>query len=781
MQQKTRQGFSNSLFSRYKTRVMNALISIAFLFLPLILTGCSGSHNNAFSETEKNYPIISTNYPIVFVANVPVVSMKGQLNAFGNHGTSIVDSIPGGDLYIRYPNGHLKNLTAAAGFGVPSGEIQEGDKPIAVRQPTVHWSGTKIIFSMMMGGPKERFDRATQRRWQLYEASGLEENDTVVIQKVPHQPEDFNNLSPIYGADDNIFFISDAPLYEMKHTYPQLDEYESTPSTTGIWKLDVQTQKVSMIEHAPSGVFDLSLDSFGRILYTKWDHLKRDQQADADRFEKGTFRAYDFPDETKEAIRTAFPEFDENGKILADKRGVLYEVFPEARSLKDPTKDPNESINNFNQFFIWQVNPDGSSEETINHAGRHEFGGSYMPPVFLDDPNLSEFLPADGINKKMRDTIAGNAGIFQLKEDHDNPGTYLGTYALEFGREASGRIIEFTLPPGKNPEDVIMKDYTNETLDDFPDVRKDRLPSMTGHYRNPLRLSDRSILVSHTNEYRLNADDSSDPQTTRPRYLFRLKKLIPNPLGTDMIAGLPLTTGIIKHVRWWIDAPTPKEYLGELNETDAVELRARQRPEKTPLMATDPIEKSVIDEEGVNESELREWLKEKKMAIIISRNVTMRDKADVGQPFNLRVPGGTQNIPRPGKVYDISHLQIFQGELTRSYEKQNGRRVYSRPVRNNEHHPEIEKFYSEKARVELGADGSMAAFVPAGRALSWQLVDPTGKPVVRERVWVSFAPGEIRTCASCHGINSKTHNNLSEPTNKPEALRVLLRNWKTLK
>ncbi len=723
---------------------------------------------------------MTTNYPIVFVANIPVVGLLGQLNAFGNHGTSIIDSIPGGDLYIRYTDGRLRNLTAEAGLGIPSGEIQEGKTPIAVRQPTVHWSGKKVIFSMLVGGPKARFDRAADRRWQIYEASGLEENEKVVIKKIPYQYSKYNNLSPIYGASDDIFFISDAPLYGMTHTYPQLDEYESTPTNTGIWKIDVENRNVTMVEHAPSGAFDLQLDSFGRLIFTKWDHLKRDQQADADRYNNGKYRAFDFPNEDETAKRVTFPEFDEEGKLIADKRGVLYELFPEARDIHDPTKDKNESINNFNQFFIWQVNEDGSEEETINHVGRHEFGGSYMPPVFKDDPNLSEFLPGNSVNKKMRDTIAGNAGIFQLKEDLDYPGTYLGTYALEFGRQAAGRIVEFSLPPGKNPEDVIMREYTNETLDYYPERTSERLPTMTGHYRNPLRMADRSILVSHTNEYRLNEEESADPGTTRPRFSFQIKKMIPNPIDVDMIAGPSLTGGITKHVRWWTDAETPREYLGLLDETDAVELRPRARPNRK-LMTTNTIERQVIAEEGVEEAELKKWMLEKNLALIISRNVTLRDKADVSQPYNLRIPGGAQNIPNKGKVYDISKMQIFQGELTRSYEKQNGRRVYARPVRNTGTHPEVEKFYSKNGNVELASDGSMAAFVPAGRALSWQLTSPEGKPVVRERVWVSFAPGEIRTCAACHGINSTTHNDLPEPTNKPEALRNLIRNWKTLK
>lgn len=725
-------------------------------------------------------PIIITKNPIVFVTSVPVVSMQGQLNAFGNHGTSIVDSVPGGDLYIRYPNGTLKNLTESAGFGVKSGEIQQGKNPIAVRQPSVHWNGKKIIFSMLVGAPKGRFDRAAERRWQIYEASGLGEYEVLTIKRVPYQHSRYNNFSAVYGANDDIFFISDAPLYNMYHTYPQLDEYESTPSNSGIWKLDVKAKKVSMIQHAPSGSFDLHVDSFGRILFTKWDHLKRDQQADADRYDGGEYKAYDVLSESPDAKKTFFPEFDESGKLIADKNGVLYELFPEARSAKDPTKNPNESINNLNQFFIWQINEDGSEEETINHAGRHEFGGSYMPPVFLDDPNLSELLPPYSANVKMRETFAGNAGIFQLKEDIDNPGTYMGTYASEFGRESAGRIIEFTLPPGKNPEEVVMTDYTNPTLGYYPERANEKLPTMTGHYRNPLRLSDRSVLVSHTDEYRLNADDSNNTGTSRPRYIFQLKKLIPNPFGLDMIAGPPYTGKIIKHIRWWTDDIAPKEYLGPLNEVDAVELRSRPRP-APKLMAANPIEKSVLEEEGVNEEELKEWMLENKLALVVSRNVTMRDRSDVSQPFNLRIPGGVKNIPAPGKVYDINRLQFFQGELTRSYLKQSGRRVYSRPIRNTYNHPEIEKFFLGNGNVELAPDGSMAAFVPAGRALSWQLIDPDGKAVVRERVWVSFAPGEIRTCTSCHGINSSTHNNLPDPTNKPEALRNLIKSWKNFK
>jgi hypothetical protein len=80
----------------------------------------------------------------------------------------------------------------------------------------------------------------------------------------------------------------------------------------------------------------------------------------------------------------------------------------------------------------------------------------------------------------------------------------------------------------------------------------------------------------------------------------------------------------------------------------------------------------------------------------------------------------------------------------------------------------------------VASDGSVAAFVPARRALSWQLTDSAGTPVVRERYWVTFQPGEIRLCTSCHGLNERDQAGNATPTNPPKALLELLGRWKTL-
>jgi hypothetical protein len=79
--------------------------------------------------------------------------------------------------------------------------------------------------------------------------------------------------------------------------------------------------------------------------------------------------------------------------------------------------------------------------------------------------------------------------------------------------------------------------------------------------------------------------------------------------------------------------------------------------------------------------------------------------------------------------------------------------------------------------VAVAADGSVAAFVPAGRALSWQLTDAQGAAVVRERYWLTFQPGELRVCGSCHGLSELDQAGQGQPQNTPQALVDLLEHW----
>jgi len=168
------------------------------------------------------------------------------------------------------------------------------------------------------------------------------------------------------------------------------------------------------------------------------------------------------------------------------------------------------------------------------------------------------------------------------------------------------------------------------------------------------------------------------------------------------------------------------------------------------------------------------------LALIVSRNVTTRDNLDHQQPRNLRVVGGAaQTIQSSGKIYDVAHLQIFQGDLIRGYSGSSstqGRRVIAQPMHDGlEENPENSQ--GPDGSFKIGYDGSMAALVPARRALTRQLTDQAGEGVVRERLWLTFQPGEIRVCTSCHGINSHDQAGQTAPTNSPQSLLDLLEFW----
>src|SRR5262249_6959099 len=134
--------------------------------------------------------------PILFVTQIQIPGDFVSIGSvFGNQQSAMESCGRGGDLYIRYPDGTTQNLTRAAGFG-QSG--LQGVNSIAVRQPSVHWSGKKAVFSMVTGAPTHQFDYSYSGYWQLYEITNfLDPNATPVITKVPNQPANFNNVSPI--------------------------------------------------------------------------------------------------------------------------------------------------------------------------------------------------------------------------------------------------------------------------------------------------------------------------------------------------------------------------------------------------------------------------------------------------------------------------------------------------------------------------------------------------------------------------------------------------------
>jgi hypothetical protein len=683
-------------------------------------------------------------YPILFVTQVPVeTDQAARLSAFANHLTGI-DQVPrGGDLMLRYPDGTLRNLTGEAGFG---NDGAQGVGAIAVREPSVDWDARRAVFAMLVGAPQDGADRQA-RYWQLYEVTGLGRGERARMARVDGQPAQANNVSPLYATDGRILFTSDRPRSDGAHLYPQLDEYEATPTTSGIWSLDRGSGKLRILNHTPSGAFSPIIDSYGRVVFTRWDHLQQDQLAQRDRDALGNgvalpFASYNFAGEGQGAVPLP----------------TRAEVFPESRAgSRGKYGAVSAYTNNF--FTPWQMNEDGSGEETLNHVGLHELAFGYLTSSFSDDPGLSR-QTVDGLHAN-RNAIRRESGLFQLREEPRHPGSYLAIDTREHDTFGTGQVVRLAGAPTLNGEQMTVEPVT-------PGDPADALPG--GRFRNPLALADGTLVASHTPDMRA-------PAPGHALAALRLVRLEPDGVAGRYRAGPPLTGGIRKSLSWWTPGGR-KSWSGALWELEAVELRPRARPARAQAGLEAP-ERAVLAEENVDEAALRAWLLRHDLALIVTRDQTSRDRADLQQPFNLHVPGGVRTVSasRPGaRDYEIAHFQLFEGEQLRAYPGRPGRRIIAQPLSSvsNPANPG-----GPAGSVRIAPDGSTAAFVPARRALSWQTTDRSGEAIVRERNWITFQAGEMRVCASCHGVNARDQAGRAAPVHKPQALRALLGWWKT--
>lgn len=700
--------------------------------------------------------------PILFVTQVPAFGFTSVTQTFSNHNAWVENAPRGGDLMITYPDGSMRNLTRECGYGEP-GEMQ-GKNAIAVRQPCVHWSGTKALFSMVQGGPVRNW-AIDNPRWQIYEITGIGQGQKASITKVPGQDSNYNYVSPIYGSDDAIIFTTDRPITGKTWHYPPLDEYENAQVVSGLWKMNPDGSGLTLLQHSPSGSFYPMIDSYGRILYTRWDHLQRDQQADADRAggEYGTFN-YASEDSLAQAL---------------DSR---KEYFPEPRVKENPDYNPVYAPHAFNQFFPWEINQDGTEEETVNHVGRHEWGGSYSEGSIIADKNLHYIIPKSWV--KNTTFLGGDAGPFQIIEDPLKKGEYLAAISPEFGRETSGQLIRFVAGAGINPEDMIITPLTHPATRSSAEDGQNPSPYHSGRYRNPVPLGNGSLLAVHTYSPYANKNEGST-QAPRIRYSFRIRFMEMEMIdGMNLYkAGKALNQPIVRSIKYYNGNDYIVQRTDTLWELDPVEVKPRTIPPLRREANLAGAESEIFAAEGVNESLFREWMKKRNLALIVSRNVASRDRNDDTQPFNLRLPGGAVHGNNQGTIYDIAHFQIVQADLLRAQggikNPREGRRVTgvflhdSLAVRHN-----AIAANAPEGSVPIWPDGSVAAFIPAHRAMSWQSLDPQGNAVVRERYWVSAQPGEIRVCGSCHGVNKSDQAGMLAPVNKPQALQALLSRWK---
>jgi len=109
-------------------RLRFRLLQLSLMAL-LSAAGLGGTSAQAIVHPTTSVAALSN--PILFVTQMPIAADFATIGAvFANHHADMQSVGRGGDLWIRYPDGTLKNLTAAAGYG--SSGLQ-GANAIAVR------------------------------------------------------------------------------------------------------------------------------------------------------------------------------------------------------------------------------------------------------------------------------------------------------------------------------------------------------------------------------------------------------------------------------------------------------------------------------------------------------------------------------------------------------------------------------------------------------------------------------------------------------------------------
>jgi hypothetical protein len=704
---------------------------------------------------------------ILFVTQVPIPNEVNDgtvsnvfvsvVSALGNHLADPAHAGRGGDLWVRYPSGAISNLTRLAGYGVSGSQDNVG---IAVRDPLMHWSGKKAIFSMVAGSPTNATDPTTFF-WQLYEITNFVTQGSVpVITRVPGQPTNYNNVMACYGTDERIIFACDRPRDGSPHLYPQLDEYNDVPSNTGLWSLNPTNADLFQLDHCPSGDFHPFVDSFGRVIFTRWDHLVQDRNATDDRMSRATNGTFNYFNE-------AMTNYD-----LAYRPN---ESFPEPRTYDTVLLGQYQVQGNaINSFFPWMQNEDGTGLEILNHIGRHELLPSFRGSSFTNDGNLiQQFALA---NRIIPGTNYLN-NFFQIREDPLHPGTYFGTDGPDFGTHASGQILALFGPPGTNGEQMTITNITAVST---------KGPNAAGLYRNPLPMANGTLVAAFTTG--TAAADANVGSAAFPKSAFngyRLVALTNNAAGI-WSAATNLTSGFTNTVSYWAGS-TRVTHTNGFWELQPVEVISNKVPARQ-FSSVAAVEAAVFAAEGVEIPVMQNWLRSNNLALLVSRNVTMRDRADREQPFNLRipVPGGAQTLgTNSGTIYDLAYIQFLQADQLRGLTHGTtnpvpGRRVLAMPMHDfaatNFNVPVTNNLIGATL---LGKDGSQATFVPARRAMTHQTIQTNGLQAVRERYWITYQPGEIRTCAVCHGLNTQNQIGGALPTNSPAALQDLLRYWKS--
>jgi len=126
--------------------------------------------------------------------------------------------------------------------------------------------------------------------------------------------------------------------------------------------------------------------------------------------------------------------------------------------------------------------------------------------------------------------------MLHVIESPSSLGTYFAVSPPEFGTHMAGPILSFNGAAGTNPENMVITYVTPIVSVPNPALGQSPLATAVNVYRNPLPLSDGSLLAVHSAVKQYDSNTGADAQHPRSRYDFKLRMLTTS--GSTMVPDL---------------------------------------------------------------------------------------------------------------------------------------------------------------------------------------------------------------------------------------------------
>src|SRR5204863_6964800 len=145
---------------------------------------------------------------------------------------------------------------------------------------------------------------------------------------------------------------------------------------------------------------------------------------------------FDYSDETVNAARTT----------------PTVETFPEPQGSRTDLVPPGGRVvgMEFNQFFPWVMNEDCTSEDIVDHMGRHDLRFAIGTAFNITtDPDLKPLKYNDAPLRTNQNFISN---FLQIRESPTTPGLFFGVDATENGTHGGGQVVTLSAPPSPRPD-----------------------------------------------------------------------------------------------------------------------------------------------------------------------------------------------------------------------------------------------------------------------------------------------------------------------------------------